>query len=57
MRLETERKLQEKTDANLKEIKEDIKTNRAIRGEAIQAKADVDREHMQEMMTTNQERI
>jgi hypothetical protein len=39
--------------------KEDIKTNRAIRAEmkAIQAKADVDRERVQEKMITKEERI
>jgi polyribonucleotide nucleotidyltransferase len=59
VRLKTEAERQEKMDANLKEIKEDIKANRAITAgtKATQAKADADREHMQEMITTNQERI
>jgi CRISPR/Cas system-associated exonuclease Cas4 (RecB family) len=43
-------------DANLEEIKEDIKTNLSMLAGAIQAKAETDREHTQEMMTTNQER-
>jgi hypothetical protein len=53
MRLEPEAEHQGKMDANLKEIKEDIKTNWA-ETKAIQAKADADWEHMQEMIRTNQ---
>jgi hypothetical protein len=46
-------------DANLKKIKEEIITNRAMRAEmkAIQANADADQQHLEEMMRTNQERI
>jgi hypothetical protein len=53
MRLKLEMEHQEKMDANLKEIKEDIRAET----KAIQAKADADQEHMQDMMRTNQERI
>jgi hypothetical protein len=59
MRLEPDTEHQKKMDASLTEIKEDIETNQAIRAEtkSIQAKSDADREHMLELMATNQTKI
>jgi hypothetical protein len=59
MRPEYEMEHQEKVDASLKVVREDIKTNRDTRSKtkAIQGTADADRDHMPQMMRTKQERI